>query len=69
MNICKGIWSYAIDPRLLPEKRAAGDYTGSVAIINACRPFHWRKDFPPTTKMSEETLQRYRAKWGKILMS
>ena len=26
----------------------SGDMTHSVAVIDACRPFHWRDKFPPT---------------------
>ena len=67
VDVCKGIWSYAIDPRLPPEKRAVADTTGSVVIINACRPFHWKDSFPATTKVSEEARRECEAKWGKIL--
>ena len=40
-------WDSPADPRLSPEKRARGDMTHSVAIIDACKPFHWRDKFPP----------------------
>ena len=44
---CGGrIWSYKIDPRLPKHKKEAGDYTGAVAIIDACRPYHWIDEFP-----------------------
>jgi len=30
-------------------KREAGDFTHSVAIINACKAYHWRDKSPPPT--------------------
>jgi len=69
ISVCKGTWSYAIDPALPPEKRATGDYTSSLAVFNACRPFHWKQDFPRTTRISEEARKIYEAKWGEVLKS
>ena len=43
------------------------DYTGSVAIIDACRPYHWIDEFPATTQIAEELLKETNAKWGKAL--
>ncbi len=41
------------DPGRSPEKRAKGDLTHSVAIIDACRPWSWRdKDFLPANTPS-----------------
>lgn len=67
LDICRRIWSYKIDPRLPKHKKDVGDYTGAVAIIDACRPYHWIDGFPHTTKISEELLKKTQAKWGKIL--
>ena len=33
IDIGRRMWSYRIDPRLSPDKKKAGDLTGSVAII------------------------------------
>ncbi len=67
LDICRRIWSYKIDPRLPKQKKEAGDYTGSVAIIDACRPYHWIDDFPSTTQISAGLLKETQAKWGRIL--
>ncbi len=67
LDVCRRIWSNQSDPRLTKEKKDAGHYTGSVAIIDACKPYHWMKDFPPTTKISEELLKKTDEKWGKFL--
>ncbi len=67
VDIARRIWSYKIDPRLPKHKKEAADYTGSVAIIDACRPYHWIDEFPATTQISEELLRETQAKWGKDL--
>jgi len=52
----------------LPKhKKEVGDYTGAVAIIDACRPYHWIEEFPRTTKIDESLLKATHAKWGKVL--
>jgi len=51
----------------LPKhKKEAADYTGAVAIIDACKPYHWIDEFPGTTKISEELLKATEEKWGKF---
>jgi UbiD family decarboxylase len=67
LDVCRRIWSYKIDPRLPKHKKEAADYTGSVAIIDACRPYYWINEFPATTQISEELLKETSAKWGKFI--
>lgn len=67
LDVCRRIWSYKIDPRLPKHKKEVGDYTGAVAIIDACRPYHWIDEFPRTTKIDEDLLKATQAKWGKVL--
>ncbi len=59
--------SLASDSRLDPEKRKAGDLTCSTAIIDACRPWAWRDQFPKTTKTAPQVMEQIRQKWGKVL--
>ncbi|MBI2316347.1 MAG: UbiD family decarboxylase, partial [Betaproteobacteria bacterium] len=59
--------SLASDPRLEPEKRKIGNYTCSTALIDACRPWAWRDQFPKTTKTTPEILAQVRQKWGDAL--
>ena len=59
--------SYASDPRLSPEQRKSGDLTCSTAIIDACKPWTWRNQFPVTTKMTREVSDEVRRKWGELL--
>ncbi len=67
IQIITGSWDSPGDPRLPPEKRANGDMTHSVAIIDACRPWHWREEFPPTNAPSPEVAREAREKFGWLL--
>jgi len=67
IQFIEGAWDSPADPRLSPEKRAAGDMTHSVAIINACKPYHWRDKFPPSNAPSPEIARRAREKFGWLL--
>lgn len=60
-------WDSQADPRLPRDKRAAGDITHSVAVIDACRPFHWRDQFPPTNAPSPEVLKKAKERFGWLL--
>jgi 4-hydroxy-3-polyprenylbenzoate decarboxylase len=62
-----GSWDSSADPALPPERRAAGNMTHSVALINACKPFHWRDKFPPTNAPSPEVARKARERFGWLL--
>ena len=62
-----GSWDSPADPRLSPEKRAAGDMTHSVAVIDATRPFRWRDQFPPANTPSAEVLRKAHEKFGWLM--
>jgi len=49
-----------------PEKKRLGTSRESVAIILACKPYHWMKEFPPSIKSSPERLQKAREKWTHL---
>ncbi|MBI2960471.1 MAG: UbiD family decarboxylase [Betaproteobacteria bacterium] len=59
--------SQASDPRVSPEQRRNKDFTTSTAIIDACRPWAWREQFPKATKTPPETMRQVREKWGRFL--
>jgi UbiD family decarboxylase len=67
IQFIQGSWDSPADPALPPERRKAGDTTHSVAIINACKPYHWRDQFPPSNTPSKETLKKARDKFGWLL--
>ena len=67
IDFLSGRLSMASDPRLEPEKRKIGDLTCSTAIIDACKPWAWRDQFPKSTKTSPEIMEQVKQKWGSLL--
>ena len=67
IQFINGSWDSPADPALPPWKRAAGDMTHSVAVIDACRPFHWRDKFPATNTPSPEVMRKAKEKFGWLL--
>lgn len=66
IEIATNCWSSPIDPRLPPEKRAAGDFTNSRAILDACRPFHWRNEFPKVHSIDPDYRDQIKEKWKEV---
>ena len=46
-----------------PEQKASGDITNSRAIIDACKPFHWKDEFPMVNAPGPEVLKEAREKY------
>lgn len=67
IDIIAGAWSTPLDPRIPPWEKLAGNTTNSRAIIDACRPFHWKDQFPMVNAPSAEEAARARQKFGWIL--
>jgi 4-hydroxy-3-polyprenylbenzoate decarboxylase len=44
-----------------------GDYTASVAIIDATRPYHWKEHFPEKVGISPELRKAMEEKWKELL--
>lgn len=63
IEIIRRSWSGPLDP-IIP---AAHRGHSSRAVIDACRPYEWIKDFPPVAESSPEVRRAAEAKWGKIL--
>lgn len=63
IHIVRNAWSTPLDPRIEPARKAAGDHTNSRAVIDACRPWHWREQFPkvnrPSAAMRRKALERF----------
>ncbi len=62
IEILKRCWSGPLDPAIPPQDRG---YNSRV-IIDACRPWEWRDQFPPLITTAERD-QAIRAKWSHIL--
>lgn len=67
IQFLEGSWDSPADPRIPPEKRKVGDMSHSVALINACRPYHWRDEFPPANTPSPEIARKAKEKFGWLL--
>ncbi|HMF49614.1 MAG TPA: hypothetical protein VK603_13270, partial [Candidatus Saccharimonadales bacterium] len=67
INVINEAWSTPLDPRIAPDARAARHFTNSVAIIDACQPFHWKEQYAKTCYFSEETRKQTYEKWRETL--
>jgi 4-hydroxy-3-polyprenylbenzoate decarboxylase len=67
MEVIRGCNTSVLDPQLPPEQRSSGRLAVSKAIINACRPYHWRDQFPRVNVASPELRARVLQKWGARL--
>jgi 4-hydroxy-3-polyprenylbenzoate decarboxylase len=66
IDIIRNAWSTPLDPRIEPERKAAGDYTNSRAVIDACRPWHWRDKFPKVNVPTPDERRLAQAKFGHL---
>ncbi len=66
IDFVRGCWGSQTDPILSPFKRTIHDFTHSSAIILACKPYHWIKEFPPSIRTSPELLEKTLKKWGHL---
>jgi 4-hydroxy-3-polyprenylbenzoate decarboxylase len=69
LTVLKGCQSSALDPRIPPERKKKRDFTSSRVIVDACKPYDWIREFPPTNVASPELRKKVSEKWGPILTS
>lgn len=62
IDVIRKSWSGALDPR-----KRAGDNFNSRAVVDACRPFDWKDEFPPVAESSPELKKKTLEKWGWLL--
>ena len=55
-----------LNPTLTPEQRAANDLVSSCIIIDACRPYGRKDEFPAVSSMSPEYRQTVLKQWGHL---
>ena len=63
VEIVKRCWSTALDPMSYPERERVFN---SRMIIDACRPWERRKDFPAVCRASEAMVRRVQEKWPEL---
>lgn len=67
IDILHDAWTADLDPRVSPARREAGDLTVGRMLINACRPFTWRDQFPKSNVFSSEERKIVETKWRDLL--
>jgi 4-hydroxy-3-polyprenylbenzoate decarboxylase len=55
-----------LNPTLTPEQRAAAEMVSSCIIIDACRPFGRKHEFPPVSSVSAEYRETVLKQWGYL---
>jgi UbiD family decarboxylase len=58
IDFIQNAWSTPLDPSIPPSRKQEGNYTNSRAIIDACRPFHWKDQYPIVNVPLPETARR-----------
>jgi len=66
IDIVRGFLTSPLDPSMPPEKREKRDFTTAKVLINACRPWHWMKDFAPVNIASPELRKKVFDKWRHL---
>ncbi len=64
IEIISGTVSMRLDPLI---RKPANAFFNSRAIINACRPYEWKDEFPPAIEISPQLAQRVKDKWREVL--
>jgi 4-hydroxy-3-polyprenylbenzoate decarboxylase len=56
-----------LNPTITPEQRAANEMVSSCIIIDACRPYGRKDEFPAVSSVSSEYRQKMLERWGHLL--
>lgn len=67
LDIIHHAWSGPLDPLIPPERRAKGEFYNSRLIIDATKPWSWRKQFPKPIGPDIEYRKQTRQIWGFLL--
>ncbi|MBN9084576.1 MAG: hypothetical protein BGP04_25180 [Rhizobiales bacterium 62-17] len=68
VDIIRNGWSSNLDPRIPAENKEKGITSNSKMIIDACRPFGWRDQYPATSALSIQELRQIEDKWLPALV-
>jgi 4-hydroxy-3-polyprenylbenzoate decarboxylase len=69
IEILRRCWSSPLDPIIPPNRKGRNSSYNSRAVIDACRPYEWIKDFPASVKVPDDLAKQVREKWGKKVLS
>jgi UbiD family decarboxylase len=67
VDIVRNAWSSALDPRITADARARGETAHSKMIVDACKPFGWKDEFPQTSALSFDDARAIKDKWTAAL--
>ena len=67
IDIIEGARTSPADPLLHPSRRASGDLSMGRAVIDACRPFHWKDDFPKVNAPGPAEAEAAQRRFGHLL--
>lgn len=65
IEIIRRCWSGPLDPAIPTERKGLN----SRAIIDACRPYEWRSEFPDVVDVEEKLKKEVNEKWGGLVSS
>ena len=63
IDIIRRAWSTPLDTMI---RKPADAYVNSRAVIDACKPYEWIKDFPEAIRIGPELAARVKKKWPDI---
>ena len=67
LDIITGLSTNQLNTMVPPDMRNKRNYNHSRAIVLACKPYDWIKDFPVTIRSNPEVMKKTKEKWGKFL--
>jgi UbiD family decarboxylase len=65
IEIIRRCWSGPLDP-IVPKGKKGFN---SRAVIDACRPYEWIKDFPASVRVPDDLARQVKEKWGKKILN
>jgi 4-hydroxy-3-polyprenylbenzoate decarboxylase len=65
LEVIRRCWSGPLDP-IIPKGRKGFN---SRAVLDACRPFEWMKEFPVTVEISDQVKDETLKKWGEKIFN
>jgi UbiD family decarboxylase len=67
VDIVRNAWSSSLDPRIPREARAKGATSHSKMLIDACKPFAWKDEYPPSSALLPDEAAEIADKWKHAL--